>query len=292
MKYPVEKTSLEADHGSLLAAAERLGPLDTVIIDRLKTTKKLNIFLKRKARFLTVIDDDGGPAAAADLVISPGLFRSSRRPVKNKDYFHGKKFILLRRSFLTAASLSKNSRQTSKDALICFGGTDPNNLAEKVCDILSSQKTHFKGRFIVVLGERKNFLSRMIRRYPRDIFSFRGTVSNMASLLRSSRFSIISGGTLLYESCAMSCPAIVISQNKAQEKEARIFAGRKAAVNLGCFSPAVRERLGQAMNRIVTDAAYARRLGQRAKKKVDGLGCVRVAGVILKRMELIGAKLK
>ena len=269
-RYPVETVGLGRRHKALLSALKNVKWPVHVVLDLREDYKALRMVLRGRG-CLVVIDEDRKRSTGEDLVITPT--------------FLSKKHILLRRQFSRMGLRKKQPVSGAKQALVCFGGTDPNGLTERVCDLLVSKKTRFNGRFVVVTAKGRS--PHWTKRYPRRVFSFKTNVKDMASLLRKSRFAIISGGTLLYESCAVGCPAIVVSQNGAQENEAGVLAKMGGAIDLGHFRRLRPARLEQAVNRLAVDDIYAVQIAKSAQKQVDGSGCRRVASAILKRLRSV-----
>ena len=53
---------------------------------------------------------------------------------------------------------------------------------------------------------------------------------NMINLYKSCDVALISSGYLLYEACALGKPSLVLSQDKEQHNESKIFARKKAVL--------------------------------------------------------------
>lgn len=226
------------------------------------------------ARVVRIHDGSGKPRWA-DLVFSPRFAR--KRPRRSAGYYEGREFIILKESFgrkRHAASRRKD------DVFVCFGGTDPNGITEKVVRDLSSDRG--TGRFVVVAGAGKKGIARLKKILPRPRFMLKRGVPDVQPLLSRCRFSLTSGGTLLYEACASGCPPLVIGQNAEQAGEARAVQALGAAVYLGWHDSYRKDRLRRLMKRMSEDDAFRARLARRGRAFIDGKGAARIADRVIR----------
>ncbi|GAB6037195.1 hypothetical protein JCM15519_17540 [Fundidesulfovibrio butyratiphilus] len=109
--------------------------------------------------------------------------------------------------------------------------------------------------------------------------AFRRNIEDMASALHQADMALISGGTLLYETCALGTPAVVLPQNHEQAEEAAFFASHGAVLTLG---PAWDEtRAQRAIVGLSEDAGLRRALAAAGPGLVAPDGARRIAGKLL-----------
>jgi UDP-2,4-diacetamido-2,4,6-trideoxy-beta-L-altropyranose hydrolase len=110
---------------------------DIVVLDSYEIGKKYHHLIKLKAAKLVCIDDLHNKEFEADLIInhSPSVKESDYIANTNTLFALGPKYALIRPEFTTASKLLRNNTNMDK-VLICFGGSDTNNLTLHVLNIL------------------------------------------------------------------------------------------------------------------------------------------------------------
>lgn len=207
---------------------------DVAILDIPEASLGQQQRLRNIANLLVQIDDEGEGPFTCHILIRPnllGLF-----PPKTFDeerrYWTGREYVIVHPDFAKIHGRIGTNEDSRKKILVCFGGSDPAQLTEKVIPILKD----FSGaaRVEVVLGNAFKAKDKVITRLAGEhFFSVTVNCADMARRIACSDLAIISGGTIMYEVACLGIPALVLCQNAAQQAEAEIFARAGAAINLG-----------------------------------------------------------
>jgi spore coat polysaccharide biosynthesis predicted glycosyltransferase SpsG len=103
--------------------------------------------------------------------------------------------------------------------------------------------------------------------------------SGLADALSSSDIAVVAGGVTLYEACALGVPSVGLAVVAPQRAAIRSFAALGAIIDAGGphIDRRVANRVADSVTRLARDARLRRRLGERARRLIDGKGADRVA---------------
>jgi len=183
-----------------------------VINDMLSTSEEeVKKLIANKIKVLN-FEDVGTGAQFANIVINE-LF--DRPVLPHKNILWGRENFFLREEFENAKK--HKSFDSVKSILICFGGTDQNNLTQFILDgILNFCITKKIGIHIVV-GPGYSYLKELTEKAKHyknvELTSGTGVIS---SIMEKSNLAISSNGRTVYELAHMNIPAIIISQNERE----------------------------------------------------------------------------
>ena len=236
--------------------------------------------LKKSVGLVVSIDDGSDTIFYSDILINPNLRSNVNHKYSSETrYYSGGKYVILKKAFGKYAVKKKQIKREVKSLFVCFGGSDKNNITKKVMDIIQNMDINL----LIVVGIMYPYYNELVK----DINDYRNiqikrNAHNMDELIYDADLAVISGGTLLYETCAVGTPAIVICQNGEQNRESEFFAENNAAINLGTFDNINEDTGRNAILKLISDYDKRELLSKNARQLIDGRGADRIVGIILK----------
>ena len=238
--------------------------------------------LKKKVCLLVSIDDSSDTVFYSDILINPNLNPSINHSYSSRtQYYSGAKYIILKKAFEKYAVKKKRLRRGVKSLFICFGGSDRNNITKKIVNMIREMDVNIT----VVIGIMYPYYNELVKDIKEHVnIQIKRNAHNMDELIYDADLAIISGGTLLYETCAIGTPAIVICQNREQNRESEFFAENNATINLGIFDNINEDTARNTILKLNSDYGTRQLLSKNAKQLIDGRGADRIVNIILKRV--------
>lgn len=266
-----------------LSKAPLSSNFDILITDLLDINEKQLKRLKKKAKLLVSIDDGHKVKFPSDILVEPSINPKCRFRKKTK-YLSGKNYVILGKEFEKYNRAKKISKEP-KLIFVCFGGSDSNNLTEKIIRILKEIDFEKRIKINTVLGPLFGSSKKVEKlAESNEQYVFLKNVLNSAKILRKADLAIISGGTLMYEACSLGIPAIIICQNQEQNIEAE-FCGKKGAIiNFGIFNKLDDEKLKNTIFQLLEDLNLRKKLSTDAQRLINPYGTKRIASLILKEL--------
>jgi UDP-2,4-diacetamido-2,4,6-trideoxy-beta-L-altropyranose hydrolase len=222
--------------------------------------------ITRLALFNVGINDDGAGPFSYDILVRPNLVNTPT-PIGLNPHFEcwkGREYIILHPDF-AEQDASFTVRPAIKKIIVCFGGSDPSHLTHRVIHTLD--RNAGDAEVVFVLGpafDHREALEEMISGNIK--MKLKVNCPTMAEEFASADIAVISGGTLLYEACAVGVPSIVICQNEEQDQEAKIFHKAGAIINLGVQSKIDNKNILSAM-----EAIFDKRIRQKMSEIDRGM---------------------
>jgi spore coat polysaccharide biosynthesis predicted glycosyltransferase SpsG len=178
---------------------------DIVINDLLDTSADYIKSLKDMNLTVINFEDLGSGALEADMVVNAIYPEKYVLP----NHYFGYKYFLLRDEFLYS---SKKEIKDVKNALITFGGVDPNNYTKKVLDSIYGfcKENSINIDIIAGFGYHKYDT---IEEYQVNIHK---NVLNISDFMLKADIVFTSAGRTVYEIASIATPAIVLAQNKRE----------------------------------------------------------------------------
>jgi len=201
---------------SFFAELEKINP-DIVVNDILATEKEYIERLKKKGYSVVNFDDLGEGSKIADLTIN-AIYEE--KPLQENHYY-GHKYMCLRDEF-SIVKPKKQIDEKTKNILITFGGSDPNNLTDRTLKAIEALE--FKDVLVsVILGighTKKEELRSYINNLSEKGFkvSIKENIKMMSEEIKNADFVITSNGVTVFEIATMRVPFISISQNEVEKK--------------------------------------------------------------------------
>ena len=216
-----------------------------VINDILDTSAEYIATLKEDGYFVVNFEDLGEGTLLADVVFD-ALYEHD---VDGENIFTGHKYYILKDEFYFQPK--KIITQEVKNVMITFGGTDPNNLTEKVLDSILS--TNYEGRINVILGLGYPELERLISKYEANpLIQIYKNVSDISEFMFKADLIFTSAGRTMYEICSLGVPTICICQN--ERELSHVFGCKENGfINMGLGSGVEKQEIIDEFIKLVND---------------------------------------
>jgi UDP-2,4-diacetamido-2,4,6-trideoxy-beta-L-altropyranose hydrolase len=201
LKYNFNKINNEYD------LIENIKQGDVVVIDHYTIGIKIHKLIREKGVKLVCIDDIHDKAFDVDLIINhaPGVDPANYKAMPYTKFALGPQFALLRPEFLKSASTNL-IRKSNRKLLICFGGSDFNNLTCKTVELLKSNS--FFEEIIVVTGQVFSFrdqLQKLISLDCRIKWFENQTASQLLALMNVCQYALAPSSSIAFEILAAGC---------------------------------------------------------------------------------------
>ncbi len=180
-----------------------------VINDILDTSWEYMSQLKEDGYFVVNFEDLGVGTELADVVFD-ALYEHDINEAK---IFTGHKYYILKDEFYFQTE--KIITNQVKNVLITFGGTDPNNLSQKVLDAILN--TSYEGRINVILGLGYGDVEGLVAKYESNpSVQIYQNVSNISEFMFKADIIFTSAGRTMYEICSLGVPTVCLCQNERE----------------------------------------------------------------------------
>ena len=228
-----------------------------------------------------VIDDYGHATHYyADLVLNQnihaqaGIYKSKESDTR---LLLGTDYALLRREFRLWRGWKRQHPETAAKILITLGGSDSENVTEKVLQSLGSMQQEGLEITVVVGAANPNYerLEASAGNLPHHV---RLTVNaaNMPELMAEADLAISAGGSTCWELAYMGLPAITIILSEDQRPIAEKLGELRVVMNLGWYENLIPGQIGQAAEDLGASMATRTAMSERGQELVDGKGGFRV----------------
>ena len=220
------------------------GP-DIIINDILNTNSKYTKSLRDKGFFIVDFEDVGGGVKYAHLIFD--ALYEHKIPLKN--LYSGHKYYILKDEFYYQ-SFKKIDKEV-KRILLTFGGTDPNNLTEKVLESVLESK--YENDIEIILGLGYNRKEEIQEKYKdNERISIFENVKNMSEHMHNADLIFTSAGRTMYEIASLGVPCICLCQN--ERELTHIFGNTEHGfINLGLGSNLSKETIIQTFENTIND---------------------------------------
>jgi len=262
----------------------RLRHADVAIIDVPGIEYREQEELRCLADLIVVIDDDGPGIPYQNILLRPNLLDLPLpEGMPLNDYWSGRDYIILHPDFRMLASQHKNRERKAKELFVCFGGSDPGGLTLRAIPALKQIKQDITVQ--IILGAAFVQIQAVIDMTRDDArFIVSQNISDMAKRIRQADIALISGGTLLYEACALGTPAVIVSQNESQVVEAAICAAAGAVIDLGDGRTATDEKILCALQKLLDDDGLRQSMIRKGPAVVSPEGVMHIVSKLLLRV--------
>ncbi len=191
----------------------------------------------------------------------------------------GPKYALLDKNYSKYAR-NERSKIYLKNIVISFGGSDKENLTDKVLNILSQRKFN-KFKIKVAIGKNYQYFNNLSKKYKSNnrIIFYKG-LNSLAKINYNSDLSIGAGGISTWERLCLSLPSLVflVSDNQKvtidalSKKNFIIYAGKMKNFNKINFETLI-QSIKKNYKKIIYKMKYSKIL-------IDGRGAARVAEIL------------
>ena len=218
---------------------------DIIINDILNTNSKYTKTLRDKGFFIVNFEDVGGGVKYAHMVFD--ALYEHKIPLKN--LYSGHKYYILKDEFYYQSF--KEIKEKVNKVLLTFGGTDPNNLTEKVLE--SILESPYENQIEVILGlgyaNKKEIQEKYKDNERIEIYE---NVKNMSEHMHNADLIFTSAGRTMYEIASLGVPCICLCQN--ERELSHIFGNAEHGfINLGLGSEVSKEVIRETFENAIED---------------------------------------
>lgn len=253
-------------------------PFDITIVDMLTGNASDLAYLRHSSELFVGVSDDVFLPLPFDLVIRPTPLPGLAAGCDSKIVLHGGEHVILHPSFARRATFPRALAPRVDHLLVCFGGSDPCNYTMRILPLFNMLPEHLA--IHIIIGSAFSNAEALAAHVGADSrIQVSQNHQDMAEAFSQADAALISGGTLLFEACALGVPAVVLSQNFPQEEEAAYFAGQGAVIALGTtFSD---HEVFSSLQQIFSDARLRANLSAAGRRLVFADGVNRIARYLL-----------
>ena len=231
-----------------------------------------------------VIGDDLNKKRYCDLYLNQNVIDDKSQKSLLKKFstikcLLGPKYALLDKNYLKYAG-KERSKNYLKNIVVSFGGSDKENLTDKVLNILSQRKFN-QFNIKVAIGKNYQYFNDLSKKYKSNnrIVFYKG-LNSLAKINHNSDLSIGAGGISTWERLCLSIPSLVflvsdnqkLTINALRRKNFIIYAGKIKNFNKRKFEILIKS-VKKNYKKIVQKMKYSKIL-------VDGRGAARVAEIL------------
>jgi UDP-2,4-diacetamido-2,4,6-trideoxy-beta-L-altropyranose hydrolase len=238
---------------------------------------------------LLVIDDNAHLACYdADMVLNHGIH------APQLDYRHsvgcklllGTRYALLRPEFSRVVAAEKLTPQRVSKILVTLGGSDTENITEKVIHALGGiDLTGVEARVIVGPMNPHFAALKAAAAAAHHTVRLETAVQDMAAAMLWADLAVSAAGGTCWELAALGVPTITLVVAENQRQIGAELGRVGAAVNLGWHRQASSERIAAAVNELASSALQREQMKARGKALVDGRGAQRVVEAMVEKIQ-------
>jgi len=261
--------------------------IDILIIDQMEENMKLckSIKTKKPETIIVALDYFNYENRYLDVIIN--LYNHNLNvpnPIKEfeGEYYEGIEYAIIRDSFKRYIDKEKKIEEDANKILVTFGGSDIRKNTVEVLNLLN--KTDNIERVNVVIGPMYKNKDRIIKvAKNRDRYEIYQEVENMEELIFTADLGFIGAGTTLMEFCVLGIPVIVLSQNKREERFAKLFE-KNCAICILREDYTEEEKISL-IKKIIDSKEIRKRMSRCEKQLIDGKGKERIKKIILSKIK-------
>lgn len=267
--------------GELAARCTRLGlrrtvgPADATVVVDLPDLRSVEH--RAPPDRLVVFDDRDAFAGRAAIVVQPSMPRWSGTGTAGRileGYAYAPvagTFRRLREGTVGRQGAVADAHATPRTVLVCFGGSDPEGVTERLAHALDGAPTW---RASAVVGSDHPAVGPLPIEVVRD-------PPDLAERLASCDLALIGAGTMKFEVACVGRPAALLAVADDQLAVGPPFAATGAAVWLGDGRTIDPETVRWAVEELIDDVPRLTAMADRGLEVVDGWGADRIARAVL-----------
>lgn len=261
--------------------------LPWVVLDGYDFDREYQNKLRASGARLMVIDDNAHlPFYEADIVLNHGLQAQSLnyRCAPECALLLGTRYALLRPEFTRWVAADKLTPHKARRMLVTLGGSDPENITEKVLQALAHVEGSMEVRVVVgpmnpngkSLGDAAVKLHHSVR--------LEAAVQDMAAVMLWADLAVSAAGGTCWELAALGVPTVTLAVADNQKLIAAELDRSGAAINLGWHRQVSAQEIATTLGPIIKSPQLRQQMSSRGKALVDGRGAQRVVEAILEKV--------
>ena len=214
---------------------------DMVIVDHYGIDYRWESTNSEYTNRLMVIDDIANRRHVSQILVDQNYYEDLTNRYENLvpdncKQFVGLKYLLLRGEFEKIIFSKPRLRHCSSRLLIFFGGNDSGRVTLKVLKCLLSIKALMLDVRAVVGENNPDLIEIKKLVHGKKNFNLSIQVDNMASLMNWADFSILSGGSVIWEACSIGLPVFTIVTAKNQVEAVSVLDKKGIIKDVGWHS--------------------------------------------------------
>lgn len=280
------------DAAATLEVARSKGA-DWVAVDGYQFDLDFQQRLKNGGSKVLLVDDSAGATACeADIVLNQNAFARPEfyRSKPGTRLLLGARYTLLRREFRCSRPFDRQIPALATKLLVTMGGSDPDNVTQRVIDALGLMG---KDRLetIVVVGGNNPYGESLREAAGKSAGNLRllCDVKNMSEWMKWADVAVTAAGSTCWEMCFLGLPALLIDLAANQVPIAEELARAGAAIHLGGTKNVTAELIAAELQSLRQSQERRAAMSARGRELVDGEGAQRVvcamqgAGICVRR---------
>ena len=249
------------------------GPAVAVVDNYALTADDERALAKRGLKVVAI--DDIGRAHDCDLIVDPGLGRTTADYPGRARVLAGAAYALVRPEFLATPVTRKGGR-----VLVSLGLTDVGGITAEVVARLATAPGWDSADVVLGSGAQSlEYVREVATHDPR--FTLHVDTGAMAQLIAAADLAIGAGGGSTWERACLGLPTLLLILAENQGPMARRLEAEGAVVALDVAGSHFEEAFDRELGRLLSDAALRERLSAASRALCDGHGAARVAEAIL-----------
>lgn len=227
-------------------------------------------------RPLVAIDDLADlPMYCADLILNQNIYATQLNypHQEHTRLLLGCEWALLRREFVRWTSWQRVFPEVGRRVLVTLGGSDPDNVTERVVEALAESQYGDDLEMTIVAGASNPYLPRL----RTAALKLRNTqlctnVTDMPALMAWADAAVIAGGSTCWETAFMQLPSLIVVLASNQVRVAEGLACAGGAINLGWHRDVTVGEIAVAIDTLLHGQEMRRSIGKTGRKLVNGQG--------------------
>lgn len=256
-------------------------PVDWVIVDHYALDKTWENRIRPFTRKILVIDDIANRPHACDVLLDQNLYADQSLRYQHLIPAHcqpllGCQYALLKKEFSQARMRIRARSGTVKNILICFGGSDLDNVTAKA--IAACQSIQGKSISLDVVIGSANPHQSMLRALLSNMqnANLYCQTTEMVKLMEKADLAIGGAGTLTWERFCLGLPSLVMTVAANQEESAQYLSAQNAIEYMGRSGDVRSEDLIRALGKLLNSPDRLLQMSHIGMEWVDGNGCTRI----------------
>lgn len=280
---------IESELPVLVYLIKSLEPM-TVIVDSYQVTKTYLATLMGYTR-VVYMDDVCAFPYPCDVLVNYNIYAPEWKVLYRQSYqgkcpslILGPTYAPLREDFQNLPP--RESRLDVRHVLLSTGGSDPENIAQKLLSLVQKTPDWEHIQFHIVIGSmnpNKSELVHMAQMIPN--VQIHVAIKDMAHLMQMCDMAVAAAGSTLYELCACGTPTVTYILADNQIPGAQEFERQGLMLNAGdCRQSDFMLHLFEKMMTLLTSVKMRRMMSAQMQRTVDGFGAKRLAQELLKNI--------
>ncbi len=255
-----------------------------VVVDGYKFNAEYHASLKSHGLKVLLIDDNGHARHySADLVVNQNAHASeafySSRDTSTR-LLLGPRFAMLRREFAPWRLWNREIPPVARRVLVTMGGSDPDNVTQRVVVAIFSQRDFEVEVTVVAGGSNPHLLTLRKLANSNPAVRLVENTSNMPELIARADIAVSAAGTTSWEMCFLGLPALLLVLADNQQGVAEELGNQGVMLNLGRASDLARSAIAHQLRSLTDSSVDRREMSRRGRALVVGRGAERVVSAM------------